>query len=135
LPFDEDEYKKYSEFTLPVCQKKIKIRMQTPRSIDEISIKTREFNKKSPNQGDSAFLFTLESLIDTIDGEAVPRFKILPFVQGLAMKDANYILKAAQKLNSIFGIDPEMVVTCRGCGLDYTSSFRVTSEFFGPSID
>ena len=135
VPFNEEEYKKYSEFVLPVCQKKIKLRMQTPRMLDDISIKAKEQRKKNPQIGDSAFLFTLESLIDTIDDEQPARFKILPFVQGLAMRDTNYILKAAQKLNTMFGLSSELINTCGMCGLDYTSNFRTTSEFFGPSID
>lgn len=136
VPFNEDEYNKYSEFTLPVCQKKIKLRMQTPRMLDNISVATKEHRKKNPaSKGDPAFLFTLEHLIDTIDGVAPLRFEIGPFVQSLSMKDTNYILKAAQKLNSMFGIDGTMTNTCRFCGLDYNSSFRTTSEFFGPSID
>lgn len=136
MPFDEDEYKKYSEFILPVCQKKIKLRMQTPRMLDDISSKAKEYRRKNPQaHGDSAFLFTLESLIDTIDDERVERFKILPFVQKLSMKDTNHIIKSAQKLTTIFGLDSELLHTCNICGLDYNSSFRTTSEFFGPSID
>ena len=53
----------------------------------------------------------------------------------LAMADSNYILKAAQKLNTSFGIESEVLHQCSVCGLDYTSNFRANSEFFGPSID
>jgi hypothetical protein len=136
IPFDEDEYKKYSEFVLPACGKKIKLRMQTPRILDDIAVKSKEQRRKSPQMnGDPAFLFTLEALVDTIDGEKVPKFQIIPFIQKLSMRDTNYLLKSAQRLNSLFGIDSELVNTCRVCGLDYNSSFRTTSEFFGPSID
>lgn len=135
-PFNQDLYDKYSEFTLPATDKRIKLRMQTPRILDEITSKTKEHRRKNPQmKGDPAFLYTLESLIDTIDGEKPEQFRIIPFIQKLPMIDTNYILKAAQKLNNSFGLESEMLHTCNICGLDYTSNFRTTSEFFGPSID
>lgn len=136
IPYDKDAYDKYSEFDLPVSQKKIKLRMQTPRILDRISTNSKEQRKKNPSMtGDPAFLFTLESLIETIDGNNVPDFKLNQFVQKLPMMDTNYILKSAQKLNTLFGLDSQLYNVCKVCGLDYTSNFRTTSEFFGPSID
>lgn len=136
VPFDEEMFNKYSEFELPVTKKRIKIKMQTPRIIDEINVKTKEQKKKSTaSSQDLTYLFTMQSLIDTIDGVKPEEFKVIPFIEKLPMMDTNYILKAAQKLNSSFGIDGELVYTCEVCGLDYTGSFRTTSEFFGPSID
>lgn len=136
IPFDKDTFDKYMEFELPATGKRIKLRMQTPRILDEISFKTKEARRKNPKVvGDPAFLFTLESLIDTVDGEKLEQFRIVPFIQKLPMMDTNYILRAAQKLNSSFGLDSALLNTCTVCGLDYTSNFRTTSEFFGPSID
>ncbi len=134
--FDKDAYEKYMEFELPSTGKRIKLRMQTPRILDEITFKTKEARRKNPKVvGDPAFLFTLESLIDTIDGERPEQFRLAPFIQKLPMMDTNYILRAAQKLNTSFGIESTLINTCNVCGLDYTSNFRTTSEFFGPSID
>ena len=66
--FNKEEYEKYMEFELPSTGKRIKLRMQTPRILDEITFKTKEARRKNPKiVGDPAFLFTLESLIDTID--------------------------------------------------------------------
>lgn len=135
-PFDKDEFDKYTEFDLPSTGKRIKLKMQTPRILDEITFKSKEERRKNPTVvGDPAFLFTLESLIDTIDGERPEQFRLRPFIQKLPMMDTNYILRAAQKLNSSFGLESAMLHTCSVCGLDYTSNFRTTSEFFGPSID
>lgn len=136
IPFDQDTYNKYSQFLLPVTNKQIKLRMQTPRILDTITVRTKEAHKGSVStSGDSAFLFTLESLIDTIDGERPEQFRLIEFLKQLPMKDTNYILKAGQKLNSFFGLESELLHVCGVCGLDYTSTFRTTSEFFGPSID
>ena len=136
IPYDEDTYKKYSEITLPVSGKNIKIRLQTPRMMDDITFKAKEARRKNPtSNGDPAFLFTLESLIAEIDGAATMPFQIRGFIQNIPMRDTNYILKSAQKLNTVFGLDLGLVHTCGMCGLDYSSSFRTTTEYFAPSID
>ena len=136
INFDEKAFKECSEFELPVSKKHIKIRMQTPRILDDIAVKSKDpkHNSGRSNQ-DTTFILTLESLIDTIDEERPEQFKIVPFLQKLAMMDTNYILKSAQKLNSSFGISSEVNHVCSVCGLTYTGKFRTTSEFFGPSID
>ena len=134
--FDEDLFAKYSEFELPATKKIIKLKMQTPRILDNIATKVKDVRKKNPNfQGDPAFLFTLENLIDTIDGKVPEKFRITDFVKKLPMMDTNYILKSAEKLNESFGLDKSLEHTCSVCGLDYVGNFRTTPEFFGPSID
>lgn len=135
IEFDETLFNKYSEFVLPSTQKRIKLKLQTPRMIDTINFKSKEARRKNIEAGDPTFLLTVESLIDTIDGTKPEQFRIAPFIQKLPMMDTNYILKSATKLNNFFGLDSELLHTCNVCGLDYTSTFRTTSEFFGPSID
>lgn len=134
--FNESDFTKYLEFTLPKTEKKIKLRMQTPRMTDEIKIQSKELNKKSNNSaGDTAFLFTLQKMIDTVDGVKLDPVQKEDFVRNLPMMDTNYIVKHSEKLVESFGIDTVTPNTCLACGLDYNSSFRITSEFFGPSID
>ena len=136
VDFDEDKYVKYSEFELPYTKKLIRLKMQTPRILDNIAVKIKDVRKKNPEfEGDPAFLFTLESLIDTVDGRQLERFKVTEFVKKLPMMDTNYILKSGEKLNESFGLDKSLEHVCSVCGLDYTGNFRTTSEFFGPSID
>lgn len=134
--FDAELYAKYSEFELPQSKRTIKLKMQTPRILDNIAVKVKDIRKKQPGfEGDPAFLFTLEALIDEVDGRQMEKFKITEFVRNLPMMDTNYILKSAEKLNESFGLDKSLEHTCSVCGLDYTGNFRTTSEFFGPSID
>ena len=76
IEFDDAIFAKYSEFELPSTKKIIKLRMQTPRILDDIATKVKDVRKKSPDfQGDPAFLFTIETMIDTIDGYKL-HFKI-----------------------------------------------------------
>ena len=134
--FDEEEFKKYLEFDLPKTQKHIKIRMQTPRVLDGITVRSKEQRKKTPNMaGDPAFLFTLESLIAEIDGKKPDPMALSNFVRTMPMADANYLLKYSEKLVGVFGLETDTQIQCSVCGLEYLSSFRTTGEFFGPSID
>lgn len=134
--FEESDFTKYTEFVLPKTKKKITIKMQTPRMTDDIKVRSKELSRKSNNSaGDTAFLFTLQQIIDTVDGIKLDPIQKEDFVRNLPMMDTNYIVKHSEKLVESFGIDTVTPNTCLACGLDYNSSFRITSEFFGPSID
>lgn len=136
VTFDNQHFAELVEFTLPRTEKKIRIRMQTPRMVDDASLKDKELKKKSRGKsGDSAFLFTLQGMIEEVDGQRLDPIKQEDFVRNLPMMDTNYIMKHAQKLVESFGIKTTIERTCPVCGLDYNSSFRITGEFFGPSID
>ena len=133
---DNIDFSSLQEFILPQTKKKIVLKMQTPRIIDDITVKTNELKKKSnKSQGDPAFLFTLINLIDTVDGKKLDAIEREKFAVNLPMRDTNYIMKKAQKLVESFGIDTSITRTCPVCGLDYTGFFRITKEFFGPTID
>lgn len=133
---DLDNLTKYLEFDLPRSGNHIKISLQTPRMIDDITIKNKELKKKSKGTAaDATLVYTLMSLITAIDGVALDPVKKEDFVRKLPMMDTNYIIKHAQKLVESFGLSSQIVESCSVCGLDYTSSFRLNSEFFGPTID
>nr|DAP55296.1 MAG TPA: baseplate protein [Caudoviricetes sp.] len=133
---DDIDYGDLQEFVLPKTKKKIRIKMQTPRMIDQISIQSKDLDKKSKGtQGDTAFLFTLEYMIESVDGEEIDSVRKEKFVRNLPMMDTNYIMKKAEKLVESFGIQTSIDKECPICGLDYTGSFRFTQEFFRPSID
>lgn len=129
------EIKKYLEFDLPRSKNHIEIRLQTPRMIDDVALQVKDFKKRAPNYvGDSAILFTVKNLIKTVDNERPNSLELEEWIQALPMMDTNYILKCAQKANDFIGVDTTLNVTCDVCGLDYTAPFRITSEFFGPSV-
>jgi hypothetical protein len=55
-----EEINKYFEIELPVSKHSVRLRMQTPRILDDVTVKTNELRKKVPDyNGDPAFLFTL----------------------------------------------------------------------------
>ncbi len=131
-----DDINKYFEFELPISKNTIRLRMQTPRILDDINIRTKEItSKRKSSSKDSAFLLNIESVIDTVDGMKLDIFKKQDFVKQLPMADINYILANVNKLNELIGLDVTLNNTCDFCGLDYDSPFRVTPEFFRPSLD
>lgn len=136
VPFDEEEFKKYSEIVLPVTKHELKLRMQTPRILDNMTVASaEEKRKKQKFVGDPMFIQTLRNFVETVDGKKLEQFQLDALLQKLPMMDTNYLMKCAEKLITSFGIDSKVTHVCDVCGLDYTSQFRTTSEFFGPSID
>lgn len=135
VKYDSNNFAELSSFTLPKSKKNIKLVMQTPRMMDEITVRSKETNKKTKGQGDSAFLYTLQFMLGTVDGETLDIITSEDFIRKLPMMDTNYIMQRATKLVESFGIKNVLERTCPVCGLDYTSSFRIGPEFFRPDID
>ena len=134
--FDEEQVKSYFEFDLPKSKRHIKLRMQTPRMLDEIQARAKELKKKARNfVGDPAFLISIEMMIAEIDGVKPNPLNLTDFVKNLPMMDTNYIVKHCQKVNESIGLDTLLSNTCDVCGLDYENRFRTNHEFFGPNID
>lgn len=134
LPYSE-EVEKYLNFELPKTKHHIKLKMQTPRLLDEIQIQAKDLRKKAPDIGDTAFLLSVQLSIAEIDHKKPSVVTIMDFVRNLPMMDTNYIIKASQAINEKVGLVNEVSNTCPVCGLDYSNTFRITGEFFGPSID
>ena len=130
-----EDLDKYFEFTLPVSKNIVRIKLQTPRSVDDISIRVKEFKKNHPDAADPTIVYTVKSLIDTVDGQVLDSVQLENWVRKLPMADTNYILKNAEMINKGFGIDTNITVECKECSVDYDTPFRVTTEFFGPSVE
>ena len=131
-----ESIEKHLEFDLPKTKKHIKLRMQTPRIIDDVSENVKDFKKRTPSfTGDAAFLFTLKALIKEVDGQKPDPITFEPWLRSLPMADVNYLLKKAGKIVDSIGLDLDLEITCPICGLAYKSPFRATSEFYGPRID
>ena len=128
-----DDFSKYLSIELPRTHKKVQLRMQTPRMLDEVRSKSDELLNKSSSVGEPAFLFTLQSVIEKVDGEVLDPVKLEQFVRNLPMMDANYILKSLEKIE--LGLDNTLVQKCSKCGGEHEYSFPISGEFFGPSIE
>ena len=131
----DESLSKSLEFQLPVSKKIIKLKWQTPRILDEVEKLTKEQNSQSSDSVDSAILFNVMYLIDTVDGLSYDNVKKEMFVRSLPMRDTNCILQTAKKLMGKLGIDTLITHKCESCNQEYKLQLPITGEFFGPTED
>lgn len=129
-----NEINKYLTFTLPKSKKRVKIGLQTPRSLDQISEQTKDFKKRGGTR-DNSLVYTLLSLIREIDGEEPNPLHLEEWVSKLPMADVNTIITHAEKVNELLGVDTRLIITCDVCGLSHNTSLKTTQEFFRPALN
>ena len=133
--YDEETINKYRQFILPVSGKEITLKFQTPRILDNIEEKVKEFKRKHKEIGiDNRLVYTLVEIIDLIDGKNVDSYVVEEWIKNLSMKDTNIILQNATELNACIGLNTSTKVGCRFCGLDYEVKTRADMEFFRPAL-
>lgn len=131
----DDSIKELMTVKLPVTGNEVKLRFQTPRDLDRINREAKKMREDFPDMtGDPTILLTLQSLIDSVDGEPIDPIMIKEALKKLPMKDTNIISQVATKLNSSIGVDTNLHLKCTKCGGEVDTPFRYTNEFFGPTI-
>lgn len=131
-----DDILNYFNFKLPRTQKEIKIRFQTPRMLDLVTQRVAEHKKKSKDKSiDPTIIYTVANLIEEIDNSPVDILNAENFVRELPMLDTQTILAYADKINQDVGLELDLDCICDICGLTYGTSFRMTAEFFRPTLD
>lgn len=134
--FDIQDIEKYSTVKLPVSDKVVKLKFQTPRMLDRISAQVKEFNKRVEDKSlNPELIFTLSNLIHTVNDKEPNPVTLEQWVRDLPMMDTNYILTYAQKLNELIGLDVNLEMECDVCGLSYDTYLQMNNEFFRPALD
>lgn len=128
-----EELEKYREFELPVTKSIVRIRMRTPRMLDITQEKLREFKAKQATS-DSTIMYTIQSIIESIDGAAPNPVYFNEWVKTLPMKDTNTIINYSDKLDSMIGIDTQIFYACDLCGSTFASNLKTDMEFFRPAL-
>ena len=137
LSFSEEEIENLLNIDLPVKGSKIRLKFTTPRDLDEIAKEEREFQEANPdNEININYLLQLKHAVDTVNGQHLDKIKLDVFLRQLAMKDTNIIYQNMTKLNEKVGIDTRIQNVCSNpkCGAHYATTFRITNEFFGPTV-
>lgn len=137
LPFkdlDVEALKEKMIIQLPKCGKTVKLKLQTPRMLDENAAKAKELKRKYKT-ADIAIdeLVLVLSIIDTVDGEKLDQSRLETFIYNLNAMDLKLMIKREDEINSMFGIVNDLVVDCPNCGGEVHTSFRYGAEFFGPA--
>lgn len=120
--------------TLPKSKHQIELKFQTPYDLDMISYKAKETKKRTKQNIDYSILYTIMSLIKKVDGAVLNSIELEEFVKSLPNLDANFIVNKASEFNRKVGLDNRITVKCAECGAEMETPFRITSEFFGPTI-
>lgn len=111
----------------------LELTFQTPRALDEIEKKKKQFKKKFPEADDQTLVFNLASVIKSVNGEPANPFIITDYIKTLGMKDCILILNRACEMNKKVGLNTQISVTCANCQSEVSGTFRYTDEFFRPS--
>lgn len=112
----------------------ITLKLQTPRMLDTIAAKVREFKRKRKgSKEDPTLLYTICSSIDTIDGEEKNQFELEELVRNLPLGDSTNLLNKIEEINSLLGLDFDIITECETCGSEFVTSFRVNENFFRPN--
>lgn len=122
---------------LPRSGKTITLNYRTPRILDAIEADQEAFQKRAPeNELDTTLLFKLKHSIKLVDGQHYDAMKLEAFIRKLPAMDMNILDRRIAALDDKFGIDTSATVHCENpeCGVTYPSSFRITSEFFRPTV-
>lgn len=130
----DESVEELRKITLPVCGKEIELKLRTPRTLDEITSRAKELKKKSKGSVDQTFALNLQSMIKKIDGVTPSPVALETFVKQMSMRDANYLEQKSEELNGKVGLDTKILCTCPECGEDFVTTFRLTTEFFRPTI-
>lgn len=130
FPADFNDYK---TLVLPVSGQEIKLGYQTPRMLDRINVKIKEFRRK--NRGEDinpVILFNILSVLESVDGEDMDAFELQEWVMDLHLADANAIVNRIDEMNNAIGMDLESHQICTICGTDFIVPFRINETFFRP---
>lgn len=131
----DESYSKMSKVSLPQTKTEIVFRMQTPRVIEDISTRKQEIMKKEgEDASDPTYILTLMAMIGTVNGEVMPEPKLETFVRHLPMKDANILTQKYEQFSDAIGLGNVCTVECPKCKEKVSTSFRVTTEFFRPTV-
>ena len=132
--FNLEKFEDLKEFTLPKSGKRVKLKMITPRMLDEIDNKVKDMERKHKGAGfDFETLIKLTTSIDTIDNEKCSITELETLINNMPAADMACILNNMDKLNQCLGLDTRLYITCPKCGEDFMNFFRFGPEFFRPT--
>ena len=129
-----EEYEKLKTVYLPSTEQTITLTYQTPRMLDRIQTKVREYRRRHENTDENpVLLFNIMSCITEVDGEAPNRVFLEDWVKDLPLSDALLIIDNIDSMNNAIGTNLSYLTNCRICGTEYFVPFRVNETFFRPS--
>lgn len=134
IKFVPENFNDLKTIILPNSGEEVKLTYQTPRMLDRINVKVKEYRRRHRGEDiNPVILFNILSVIDTVDGEEVIPYELEDWVLNLHLADANALINRIDEMNNAIGIDLETHEICNICGTDYVVPFRVNNTFFRPA--
>lgn len=120
-------------FTSPTTKDEIKFTLQTPRTIDKINDKCKEYRKRHKDSNENpTLLYTILYSIEEWNGETPNLITLEEKIKELPMADTNAIINRIDEINSKIGVDLMISDECVLCKTGFTVPFRVNDDFFRP---
>ena len=143
INLDELEVKEYDdsladllEITLPKTGSKVKLTLQTPRILDRISTKVKEYRRRHKDSDENpVILYNILASIDEVEDKNSNAFMLEEWVKNLPLADTNAIINRIDLINNKMGIDLNVEGECKICGTTYQVPFRINQTFFRPNSE
>lgn len=118
---------------LPVCGDVIGVKLLSVEDYDTISKEAKRIKNKYPDYlGDPEFIVKWKTIIQTINGEVAEQHTIQPYIENMNAKDFRFLESKYDKISNEYGLNLDMLETCKSCGEDIEYTLPVTNEFFRP---
>ncbi len=132
--FDQAKFEALRNLKLPVSGHTIGLKFQTPRMLDDIDIKAKDYKRKYKDASvNLELLALLTTIIDTVDGVKMTPYDLEAFINKLPAKDMYKIVTTEDELNACVGIKNDIMLDCPNCGGEVKTFFRFGTEFFRPT--
>ncbi len=143
LHLDELEVKEYDdslvdllELELPKSGNKVRLTLQTPRMLDRISTKVKEYRRRHKDTDENpVILYNIIASIEELDDEKPNAFTLEEWVKNLPLADTNAIINRIDLINNKIGIDLSVEGECKICKTTYQVPFRINQTFFRPGSE
>lgn len=143
IKLDEIEVRKWEDslaelFTaeLPTSGKKVELRYQTPRMMDDIERRVKQLKKGNPDLAEEAerMIQKIVYSIKSVDGKKANPVEVEAAVRNMKMADVNYLNQTVDLINESLGPIGLIQQECPNCHNNTIGFFRYSSEFFRPSV-
>jgi hypothetical protein len=124
------EDKEPFEVTLPVCGKKLELRLLRVKDEDEVQRFVSQ-RAGAESDGDPSYTYRLSRFIVSIDGKKVSALEALAFVESMVGGDSLVMRQTVEKNDC--GADLTLELSCVRCGESWREIMPFTTEFFRPS--
>ena len=129
----EDSLVDLMEVELPKTGSKVKLTLQTPRMLDRINTKIKEYRKRHKDSEENpAILYTILASIEEVDEEKMNAFALEEWIKNLPLADTNVLMNRIDLINSQIGVNLEIESECKVCGTEYLVPFYINQTFFRP---